>query len=276
MTGYVSSHAHRLAAKRKKFAARRSRLKCESIRQYVRSMLSFGWTPAIIASLIENAFPGQQLSHEAIYQYIYADWPYGIRYLPRRHKQRYPRTFSRKRCGKAIFKNRVSIQERPEHINNRSEFGHWESDSIESRQSSAIINVLHERKSRFVKLSLVANKQAVSTENAIRKQLEKLSQNARKSITYDNGTENGNYEGINIALGTKAYFCQPCQSWQKGAVENTNGLIRRWLPQGTDLAKIGQEQLDHIAFWLNTRPRKCLSFKTPLEVFLNNCGAIAC
>jgi IS30 family transposase len=276
MKGYASIQAHRQACDRKKISGKRPRLKQPAIQNFVKKMIRLGWTPEIVASQIKRVFPGYSLCHEAIYQYIYSDWQAGIRYLPRRHKQRYPRTFSRKYRVKKLFANRVNIKSRPEAANNRNEFGHWESDSIESRQSRAIINVLYERKSRFVKLSLVSDKKAACTENAIKEQLKRLPQQARQSITYDNGTENGNYEQIEKELSTQSYFCDPYKSWQKGGVENTNGLIRRWFPRGTDLAKLAPSQLNEVAFWLNTRPRKCLGFKTPLEVFLKFCGAIAC
>ena len=98
---------------------------------------------------------------------------------------------------------------------------------------------------------------------------------ARRSITYDNGSENAKHETVNRALGTDSYFCNPYHSWEKGAVENINGLIRRYIPKGTDIAKITEEQIRWIEWQLNNRPRKCLGYQTPAEVFDKLCGALA-
>ena len=103
----------------------------------------------------------------------------------------------------------------------------------------------------------------------------KLDPVLRKSITYDNGSENVEHEKINVALGTDSYFCAPYRSWEKGTVENTIGLVRRWLPKKTDLRDVSDDKIVGIENWLNNRPRKCLGFKTPLEVFNQMSVALA-
>lgn len=109
---------------------------------------------------------------------------------------------------------------------------------------------------------------------AICKSLGNTPKNARKSITYDNGFENAKHEKVNLTLQIKSFFCQPYHSWEKGGVENINGLIRRFLPKKTNLAEISQGQLNYIEYLLNNRPRKCLGYKTPAEVFYNLSGAL--
>ncbi|KJY14463.1 hypothetical protein VO67_08945 [Coxiella burnetii] len=120
-----------------------------------------------------------------------------------------------------------------------------------------VYNVIEERVSRLVKITGLENKKAASTKEAVIKRLASLPKKARKSITYDNGSENYYHQEINSVLKTKSYFCKPYHSWEKGAIENTNGLIRRFIPKKTDLANFSQEQFDQIEYLLNHRPRKC-------------------
>jgi IS30 family transposase len=270
MRGYIGCLAHGLAKIRKSNSGKRPRLKNDFIRNYVDDKLLIGWSPEQIAHRLSMEHAGYSISTEAIYQYIYIDYPEGIKYLARRHPKRYPKHYSRKR-HRSLIPNRISIIERPESINNRRLFGHWESDSIESQQSSAAVNVILERKSRLVKLNKLSSKHADKTHKAICWGLAKLPKKARQSITYDNGTENCRHEKTNAVLESKSYFCLPYHSWEKGAVENINSLIRRFLPKKTDFAKVTYEQLQMIENLLNNRPRKCLGFKTPLEVFNRYC-----
>jgi transposase, IS30 family len=273
MTGYLGASAHLQAKTRKAQAGRRDRLKDERIRAYVKQQIEIGWTPEIIAHCVSKVFPGLSISHEAIYQYIYHAWPEGIYYLPRKHVKRLFRGYknNKNRCP---IPNRTDISKRPVKVNNRKVFGHWESDTIESDQSKVIINVIKERRSRLVKITRLENKKADLTTQSIINRLQTLPSKARQSITYDNGSENYFHEKVNKALNSKSYFCQPYHSWEKGAVEQINGLIRRFIPKKTNLAIFSQGDLDYIEKLLNDRPRKCLGYKTPAEVFLKFCGAL--
>lgn len=266
MKGYIGYLAHNQAQKRKQDSGKRQRLKHPKIRKYVQEKLKERYSPEQISGRLPVDLAGFKISHEAIYQYVYTDFNEGIKYLPRRRPKRYPRNYVRKKRGSQIV-DRVSISQRPSDINNRKSIGHWEADSIESGQSNSIINVLLERKSRIVRLTKLPSKHAILTHKAIVARLEKLPKTSRKSITYDNGTENSAHTMTNNALGIKSYFCEPYHSWEKGAVENINGLIRRYIPKKTDLAKIGVDRLLQIEDALNNRPRKCLNYKTPNEVF---------
>jgi len=274
-TGYYLAHkADERAKERKREAGRRERLKYHWIRRYVEINIKRGWSPEQIAGRLQLKRPDMYVSHEAIYQYIYADREELIGYLARRHKRRHIKGHSRKH-RKSHIPNRISISERPEHIGQREEFGHWEADSVVSRASKSALNVLVERKARYTKITKLQGKTSRQTRKAINRRLCRHPEGGRLSITYDNGSENVEHEAINAKLGTKSYFCAPYRSWEKGTVENTCGLIRRYLPKKTDIGAIPESKIKKIERQLNNRPRKCLGFQTPAEVFDKLCGALA-
>ena len=270
MSGYVPELANTLSKSRRSNASQRLRLKNELIRKTVQSKLALRWTPEQIAATIGDEVSGASLSCEAIYQYIYTEYREGIALLARSHRERYPRRYSKKSRAPKI-KNRVDIEKRPEEINNREVFGHWESDSIVSRSGRSAINVIHERLTRKIFINKVSDKTSESTKQAIIHCLSNLPANARGSLTYDNGTENYYHEDINSALNMASYFCKPYRSWEKGAVENSNELIRRYIPKKTNLDTISAEEIKMIENQINNRPRKCLGFKTPAQVFSSYC-----
>ena len=242
---------------------KRERLKNQEVRKYVEVGLRKGWSPEIIAGRLSIDRSGNSISHEAIYQYIYEERKELIGYLVRRHKKRMKRGHSRKH-QKSHIPNRVSISERPDVVDKRERIGDWESDSMVSGQSKVAMNVLADRKSRVTLLNLLSQKTSVETKWAI---IQSLIKYPAYTITYDNGSENTEHEEINKVLDITSYFCRPYHSWEKGTVENTIGLIRRWLPKKTDLAQVSKAKIMEIESWLNNRPRKCLNYKTPLEIF---------
>lgn len=272
--GYYLSHkAQERAEGRKRNAGVRVHLKSEHIRTYVESNVKRGWSPVQIAGRLSIDNPGLSISHEAIYQYIYIDAPDLIGYLARRHKKRHLKGQGRKH-KKSHIPNRISIDERPKIVEERNELGHWESDSMVSRISNTALNVLVERLSRFVKITKLERKTAALTQEGINNRLFHYPKSARLSITYDNGSENVEHELVNKTLGTKSYFCNPYHSWEKGTVENTCGLIRRYIPKKTDISLIADSEIKRIENDLNNRPRKCLNFLTPAEFFGKLCGAL--
>jgi len=270
---YSSWDATRRSQARKQKAGQRERLKNSVLRFYVSEKLEIGWTPETISGWLRRK-GSVTVSHEAIYQWIYADAPELIGYLPRRHRKRFCKGHSRKH-QRSHIPNRIAIDQRPASVDDRSEFGHWEADSIVSRASKAALNVVLERKSRHLCLTKLPQKSAGYTSRAMASRLGSFPHGARLSITYDNGSENTEHEAVNKVLGTDSYFCAPYHSWEKGAVENINGLIRRYIPKGTDIEKITEEQIRWIEWQLNNRPRKCLGYRTPAEVFDKLCGALA-
>jgi IS30 family transposase len=272
-TGYYLSHkAHERSVKRKSQAHQRDRLKNDQVRQYVEDRLSLEWTPEQIANRLPGDHTGQSISHEAIYQYIYKERPDWIESLPRHHRKRLKRGHSRKHRNSHI-PNRVSIEQRPTFIDNRKQGGHWERDSLVSRASKACLDVKVERKSRYVILDRLEQNTAEAVRKCLISHLKAFPENLRRSCTYDNGSENTEHEQVNEALGTQSYFCHPYASWEKGTVENTNGLIRRFFPKKTDFADVSVEHVKKVEYLLNNRPRKCLHYKTPTEVLLK-CGAL--
>ena len=252
------------------------RLKSPFVRQYAHAKLREGWSPEQIAGRLSLDYPIYRVSHEAIYQYIYSQYHregYGTcigidlrAWLRRRHKVRH-----RKKVPYAVEKghicNRISIDQRPAEVESRKIAGHWEGDSMVSRKSQIRLNTLVERTSGLALISKLSDGKSESTKRVVVRRLKRIPRSLRRSITWDNGFENARHEEMAKALGTICYFAHPYHSWERGTNENTNGLIRWYLPKGTDFAKIPNRVVKFIEHQLNTRPRKRLNWKTPSEVF---------
>lgn len=271
---YYPHAAQNRADERKSKAHRRRRLKNANIRRYVVSRLKEGWSPEQIAGRLKQTHAPVRISHEAIYQFVYEPI---LRkqenlapFLARAHKKR--RLKGHRHTHKdSHIPMRVSIIQRPQHIQNRRQLGHWEADAAISRQSQAALNVTVERKSRLTKITRMSQRTSHNTHRAITKALKKFPKKARRTITYDNGSENVDHMLTNKTLETSSFFCEPFHSWEKATVENTIGLIRRVYPKKTDFDLITDRDVKKLEIMLNNRPRKCLSFKTPLEVFIHCC-----
>lgn len=266
---YMSHRAHDRAVKRKEEAARRPRLKDRETESYVLEKLSLGWSPEQIAGRISMEHSGLSISHEAIYQYVYhprtEERDELIRCLRRGHRKRKTKGVGRKE-RKTKIPNRIPIEERPMSADSRSRFGHWEGDSLVSRKSLVALNTLVERKSRLLLITKLDRKSAEQTSESVIRRLGGLPERARRTLTLDNGTENAGHEEITEAIGTRCYFARPYASWQRGTNEHMNGLVRWYFPKGTDFGKITEAQVVMVESLINTRPRKCLGYKTPLEV----------
>jgi len=270
-TGYYLAHkAQERTDKRRCESHRRQRLKSHVIRHYVEKRLRLGWSPELIAGRLDVDHPELSISHEAIYQWIYQDATHLILSLLRAHRKRKHRGYSRKH-KKSHIPERISIKERPQTVLKRLHVGHWETDTISCRKSYQAVQVTVERKARYTKMAKLKTKSARAMSIALTRRLSRFPINLRLSITYDNGPENAEHMRTNKILGTCSYFCEPFHSYERGTVENTIGLIRRFLPKKTNLAKISQDHLSKIEYWLNQRPRKCLGFKTPAEVLRAEC-----
>ena len=270
---YVPCRAHARACERKTKANKHERLKNDLVRQYVKDGLAKGWSPEQISGRIRIDHPGETINHEAIYQYIYhpqtPDRLEMIQLLRRAHKKRKNKGIGRK-VRKTKIPNRMPIETRPKSVESRRRAGHWEGDSLISRKSKAALNTLVERKSRLVLITKLPRKSADETNRAVINRFKKLPAKGRQTLTLDNGTENAKHEVLSAKLGIRCYFARPYASWERGTNENINGLIRWYLPKGTDFRKITPEQVARIEYLLNSRPRKCLGYKTPLEVAASN------
>jgi IS30 family transposase len=258
-------------SEQRKLAARHNRplLKNKKIQRYVRRKLKSAWSPEVIAGRLKEEMPGHSISPEAIYQFIYhldtPDREELISLLCRAHRKRRIKGKGRK-VRKTKIPNRVPIAARPKAANGRKQFGHWEGDTLVSRKSKTALHSMTERKTRILRLSKLKSKSAAETNRAVVRALKKLPAEAKRTLTLDNGTENAKHEELTATLGIKCYFADPYAAWQRGSNEQINGLIRRYLPKGTDFSKIDKEQIKKIERLINNRPRKCLGFKTPLEV----------
>lgn len=274
---YLPHKADRRAKERKCKSGQRPRLKNREIMVYVVRKLKLGWSPELISGRWSKEHPSASISHEAIYQFIYNKKQRKEEdltvYLPRFHRKRLSRGHSRKH-RKSHIPERISIEKRPRYIERRRQPGHWESDTIVSRQSLAAVAVLLERTSRVIHLKKIKQKSSTLFSLAIEDRLKSYPSKLRRTITYDNGSENVEHRKTNKILGTQSYFCNPYHSWEKGSVENAVGLVRRFLPKKTDFATVSPQQIKQIEFLLNNRPRKCLDYKTPYEVF-NSSVALA-
>lgn len=271
---YVAIHAQSVAEKRVKEARKRHPLKNKSVYKYVMKKLRSGWSPEQIAGRLKLMKPENKywhLHHETIYRYIYAKenkekklWEY----LPRKQKRR-KKKYGRK-THRSRIPDRVSIHHRPKEVEDRTEFGHWEGDSIEGKGHRGGIHTEVERKTRFMMASFLKNLTADETAGKASQMFRNLPKQAKKSTTLDNGKEFVKHKEFGLAT----YFADPYSSWQRGTNENSNGLIRRYLPKKTDFFKYQQWELDDMIAEINNRPRKCLGFKTPQEAFEEELKAI--
>jgi transposase, IS30 family len=265
---YRAHRAEQRSAARRSAASRHQRLKNDTIRSYVREKLAEDWTPELISGRLLEVHPGLTISPEAIYQYVYAkdtpDREKLIAGLPRQHRKRKPKGNGRK-SKKVIIPSPVSIDHRPLIVEDREETGHWETDSMVSSQSKAALNTLVERTCRLTYITKLPRKTAEHTAAAIIRRLKHLPPEARRTLTLDNGTENAGHQDITSAIKIQCYFAHPYHSWERGSNEQVNGLIRRYLPKGTDFSMITDQRIKEIENKLNNRPRKCLGFKTPFE-----------
>ena len=266
---YWDENAQWRTDRRRKQASRRCRLKHERIRTYVKEKLEADWSPELIAGRIELDLPACTISHEAIYQYVYhLDEPersWYIKHLARSHRRRRKRGTG-KTQRKSRIPNRISISERPAKVASRKQMGHWEGDSLVSSRNSTVLYSLVERKTRMVRLVRVRGRDGKRTAATITRELRPFPGRARRTLTLDNGIEHTCHEKVTQALGTRCYFCDPYSAWQRATNENRNGVVRRYFPKGTDFARLTQAEIDRVETVLNTRPMKCLGYKTPLEV----------
>lgn len=265
---YVAIAAQRRASNRTIETRSRHPLKQPWVYSSVFEKLRSGWSPEQISGRLKLEQGHPVICPETIYQFIYREqqkekklWEY----LPRKQKSR------RKQYGRHVRKERipqrVSIHLRPDAIDRRTEFGHWEGDTIEGRKSEN--DGIHTEVERLSRLFLVRKVDRVASSETIRAQMEifrSLPNVARRSTTLDNGREHHRHMALHL-LGMSTYFADLYASYQRGTNENSNGLLRRYLPKGTSFQDLTQEELDDIVEELNNRPRKCLGYNTPREKF---------
>jgi IS30 family transposase len=239
----------------------------------VAGKLAEDWSPEQIAGWLKASFPDDQtmrVSHETIYRTLFIQTRGALKreltaHLRRQRSLRRPKDAKRRsNHGQGQIIDAVSIRERPAEAQDRAVPGHWEGDLI-SGAANTYLATLVERHSRFVMLVPVEGKDTRSVTRALSKHIQLLPQQLRASLTWDRGTEMADHAKFTVATNVNVYFCDPQSPWQRGSNENTNGLLRQYLPKGMNLSIFTQAQLDEIATKLNTRPRETLGFKTPAD-----------
>lgn len=270
--GYLPDTAEYKSKSRRGYRERHP-LKSPEIYDYVIEKLKKLWSPEQIHGRIRIDLPGRSIGAETIYAYIYGKeakklklYQY-LRLARKKRRLKYGRNTQR-----ALISNRTWITERGREIDTRSTIGHWEADSmLFSKQKSALFVQL-ERHSRYAMATKMRRKTAEQVKRIYLSRFSTLPYDLRKSSTVDNGTEFVAHLEITEKLEHPFYFCHPYASWEKGSVENTNGLIRQYLPLCTNIWRVPQRTIDKIINQINNRPRKCLGFQTPKEIFCDALG----
>ena len=270
---YRACTAQTLATTRSCQARRPRKLLDPWLWRYVRTHLIQGHSPEQIAGRLRHEYPDdmrKHLSAETIYVGLYV-LPRGtlrsklLAALRQARKARRPRARGRDRRGQ--IPNMTLLAERPANVTTRTVPGHWEGDLIKGARNGSAVGTLVERTSRLVILARLQGTDARSACDGFTKKLRHVPVPLRKTLTYDRGKEMAEHERLAQRLAIRVFFADPHSPWQRGTNENTNGLLRQYLPKGTDWSGYTQRELNAMAQRLNTRPRKCLNWATPLEVF---------
>lgn len=271
---YTPRSANERALLSRSSRGRNDRLKTDTLRTYVTTHLKEGWSPEQISAVGKQEHIGH-ISHEAIYQYIYAQIHrngHGLVragcedlriYLRRRRKRRQKKGLRR---SQRIFRpHGTSIEERPAIVDRRTRVGDWEGDTVESKDHRPGVNTLLERKTGLFLITRVRDKTAAATITAVARRMSSLPKRVKRTLTLDNGPENSDWQMLEKQTGLKTYFAHPYRSSERGANENANGLLREYFPKGTDFGMISDEEIAAVEYRLNTRPRKRLGWRTPLQ-----------
>ena len=274
--GYYPVSAQDLAIERRR--RRRKLCRNDVLRRYVITGLERCWSPEQIAGRLKQEGAGHgKVCHETIYRYVYG--PEGreaglYRYLLKARRRRQSR-YGRKPRTSSIPANR-SIQHRPPEVEDRRTFGHWEADLLIFRREHGKANLtsMIERQTRYTILLPNPDRQSNALIGRIGQAWQGLPEGSCRTITFDRGTEFAAYAFLGRAIGTQAYFCDPHSPWQKGAVENANGRIRRFLPGDRNLTELADDELQRVATILNATPRRCLGYRTPNEAFQDQLAAL--
>jgi IS30 family transposase len=239
------------------------------------------WSPQQIAGWLKRAYPNNGsfcVSHETIYRSLFIQARGALKkelleHLRRTCAMRRSRHHTQKQDTHGQITNAVSISERPTAAEDRAVPGHWEGDLLFGSKNSQIATLV-ERQSRYAMLVKVGGKDTETVVNALIKHAQQLPRELYQSLTWDRGKEMASHQRFTLATDIKVYFCDPQNPWQRGSNENTNGLLRQYLPKGTDLSIYSQSKLNAIARRLNELPRKTLNYETPAERFNQTVASI--
>jgi len=246
----------------------------KALARIVSDKLRMLWSPEQIAGWLKHTYPrdqSQHVSHETIYRSLFIQSRGALKrellqHLRRTRGMRRSRHHTQKTGNHGQIVGAVSISERPACAEDRAVPGHWEGDLVFGSRNSQIATLV-ERQTRYVMLVKVGAKDTQTVVNALIKNARKLPQELYKSLTWDRGKEMAAHKRFTLATDIQVYFCDPQSPWQRGSNENTNGLLRQYLPKGIDISGYSQAKLNAVARQLNERPRKTLGFQTPAEMF---------
>lgn len=270
---YTPRLAHERALKQRKSRGRTERLKSERIRSYVIEHLKLRWSPEQIAGRMPHDGVGS-ISSEAIYQFVYAQIKNGYPkkgcedlrpYLRHKRKRRVPH--GARRCQRVFKPWGPSIEMRPKVVEKKKRIGDWEGDTVESCDHKPGINTALERKTGVVLITKLMGKKSADTVIALAERFAHLPEEVRHTMTLDRGSENSDWRSIEAATGMRVFHAHAYSAWERGANENVNGLIRDYFPKKTDFTLVPAAYITAVEYALNTRPRKRLKWKTPLEVW---------
>jgi IS30 family transposase len=245
-----------------------------ALARIVADKLRLLWSPEQIAGWLKPTYPRDQshrVSHETIYRSLFIQARGALKkellqHLRRTRGMRRSRHHTQKTDVHGQIVGAVSISERPACAEDRAVPGHWEGDLMFGAHNSQIATLV-ERRTRYVMLAKVASKDTDTVVDALIKNTRKLPQELYQSLTWDRGKEMAGHQRFTLATDIQVYFCDPRSPWQRGSNENTNGLLRQYLPKGIDISSYSQAKLNAVARQLNERPRKTLGYQTPAEMF---------
>jgi transposase, IS30 family len=270
---YWGPVAHRAAHERRRRAKETKLAQNPGLCRWIEDRMDEGWSPKLIARVLRRDDPCvsmNRVGHETIYQSLYVQGRGELRkdlyrQLSLKRRQRKPRGHVERR-GRSLYAEAFTIRDRPAEAADRAVPGHWEGDLILGPASGSAIGTLVERSTRFtILLHLPDRHDADTVAEAMIREMGKLPEHLRRSITWDRGTELADFERIQLELGTTVFFCDPRSPWQRGTNENTNRLLRFWFEKGTDLSVHTAADLRRIADTLNRRPRPTLDLQTPAD-----------
>jgi len=248
--------------------------KDRALAKIVTDKLRLLWSPEQIAGWLKHAYPHDEscrVSHETIYRSLFIQARGALKkellqHLRRTRGMRRSRHHTQKTEVHGQIVGAVSISERPAAVEDRAVPGHWEGDLMFGARNSQVATLV-ERQTRYLMLVKVAAKDTETVVDALIKNTRKLPQELNKSLTWDRGKEMAGHRRFTLATDIQVYFCDPRSPWQRGSNENTNGLLRQYMPKGIDISSYSQAKLNAVARQLNERPRKTLGFQTPAEMF---------
>ncbi len=246
---------------------------CEALEKYVLEKLQLRWSPRQISVSLQRKFPenkAMQISHEAIYLYIYLHSKTELKKLlisELRQKRKYRGNVRRGADKRTTIKDPIRIDERPEEVKGRLIPGHWEGDLVMGKERSSAIGTLVERTTRTIIIVPLKARDAITVRKAFEKEFKSIPTQMKKTMTYDNGSEMAQHKLFTKHTKVQVYFAHPYSPWERPTNENSNGLIRDYFPAGTDFSTISKARLKEVQNQLNERPRHVLDYRTPKEVF---------